>query len=278
MSAVSYVQRTLSYVLGRSAGFNEPKESSMTRIRHNVMYNNGGKIMKRALCVSMILFLLGGILAGCPSSTPVIPTITDFAINNGDISTNTPSVTLIIDCTGIPTDYMTSESPSFSGASWQTYSTSPSFTLSSGNGVKIVYVKVKNESGESTAVSDTITLNEISPSIENDWGGYWWYQGTEGDVYITWNYHAGQFTTTIPSASWVCKGTYTVDDTATPKTIDVTITESNTPGFVVGKTYRGYYEFRSSKLYRSQMFETRPTWSSSLLDPDTGIVFVADPI
>jgi hypothetical protein len=55
---------------------------------------------------------------------------------------------------------MASESANFSEAIWQEYAAAPSFTLSSGNGTKTVYFKVKNVDCESLAVSDTITLDE----------------------------------------------------------------------------------------------------------------------
>ena len=85
-----------------------------------------------------------------------------FSINSGASRTTSKSVTLNNTATGSPTYYMASESSSFSGASWQTYSTAPSFTLSSGNATKTVYFKVKNSAGESAVVSDSITLNETS--------------------------------------------------------------------------------------------------------------------
>ena len=141
-------------------------------------------------------------------------------------------------------------------------------------GAYAVTLTITTSVGSDTSPAKTIVVT----SIEGNWGGYWWYQGTEGDVYITWDYHAGQFITEIPVAAVTCKGTYTVDAAADPKTIDLTVTESNTAAWVVGNTYRGYYDIRSSRLYRSQMFETRPVWSSSVLDPNAGIVFVADPI
>ncbi len=95
---------------------------------------------------------------------PVVlpPRVTVFTLGQVVVD---PVVTLNNVCTGNPTHYMASESPSFSGASWQTYSAAPSFTLSSGNGVKTVYFKVKNGAGESAAVSDTITLNEPEETI-----------------------------------------------------------------------------------------------------------------
>ena len=92
------------------------------------------------------------------------PALTAFAINNGAASTTNPIVTL--DNTAVPssptqsepTHYMASEDVGFAGASWQTYSVSPSFTLSEGYGVKTVYLKLKNDvgDGESGVISDTI--------------------------------------------------------------------------------------------------------------------------
>ena len=93
---------------------------------------------------------------------PSSPTVSSFSINNGASSTTSQTVTLNNACTGSPAQYMASESSSFSGASWQTYATAPSFTLSSGNGTKTVYFKVKNTSGESNSASDAISLNEGS--------------------------------------------------------------------------------------------------------------------
>jgi len=100
-----------------------------------------------------------------PGGGGTLPAVTSFAINNGAASTTSRSVTLNNACSGTPTQYMASESSSFSGASWQTYSTAPSFTLSSGNGTKTVYFKVKNATGESSASSDTIQLNESSGTV-----------------------------------------------------------------------------------------------------------------
>ena len=117
--------------------------------------------MKKVLCISAILLLFGSVLTGCPSATPTTPAITSFEINNDDASTSSRTVTLNNECTGIPAQYMASESASFTDASWETYTSAPSFILSSGTGIKTVYFKVKNTVGETAAVSDTITLNEI---------------------------------------------------------------------------------------------------------------------
>jgi hypothetical protein len=84
------------------------------------------------------------------------PVVTSFKINSGAVSTTNPVVTLTNVATNLPTQYMASEDAGFAGATWQTYSTAPSFTLSLGSGEKKVYFKVKNSVDESIEVSDTI--------------------------------------------------------------------------------------------------------------------------
>ena len=59
---------------------------------------------------------------------------------------------------------MASESAGFTGATWLTYAAAPSFTLSTVDGAKTVYFKVKNANGESSGVNDAITLKEL-PSV-----------------------------------------------------------------------------------------------------------------
>jgi formylglycine-generating enzyme required for sulfatase activity/beta-lactam-binding protein with PASTA domain len=89
------------------------------------------------------------------------PAVSLFQINGGASMATGPTVTLNNTCAGSPTDYQASESADFGGASWQAYSTAPSFTItSSGTGTKTVYFKVRNAADESAPVSDTITLNE----------------------------------------------------------------------------------------------------------------------
>ncbi|MCX7047563.1 MAG: glycoside hydrolase family 5 protein [Candidatus Sumerlaeota bacterium] len=99
-------------------------------------------------------------------AAPAPPIVSSFAINNGADSTANRAVVLNNSCAGAPTQYMASESASFSGASWQTYSAAPSFTLSTGNGLKTVYFKTRNSGGESNTISDSITLMvPIAPTI-----------------------------------------------------------------------------------------------------------------
>jgi formylglycine-generating enzyme required for sulfatase activity len=100
----------------------------------------------------------------------VPPVVTVFAVNSGAATTDTLAVTLDNTATGSPAEYMASESPTFSGASWFAYGASPSFTLSGGTGgVKTVYFKVRNAAlVESAVVSDTIDLVERTILLPGD--------------------------------------------------------------------------------------------------------------
>ena len=119
---------------------------------------------------------------GCP------PVVTSFVINSGAATTTNVVVTLNNAATYSPTDYMASESDSFSGATWQSYSTAPSFTLSIGVGTRTVYFKVKNEAGESGVVNDTIFLVPETVSVGAStftmgrpyaWDPLWGYEHTD---------------------------------------------------------------------------------------------------
>lgn len=81
------------------------------------------------------------------------PAVSSFKINGKAPTTKTSTVTLNNTVAGTtPVQYMASESPDFSGASWLPYSTAPSFVLSQNKGVKTVYFKVQDGSGAQSAV------------------------------------------------------------------------------------------------------------------------------
>ncbi len=86
-----------------------------------------------------------------------LPSVTSFSLNEGaDTAPDGVAVTLNNTASNVPTEYMASESASFTGAVWQPYDAAPSFTLEFGLGPRTVYFKVRNASYESAAVSDTI--------------------------------------------------------------------------------------------------------------------------
>lgn len=60
----------------------------------------------------------------------------------------------------------TSDVDSEESASWENFAASKQITLPSGNGLKTVYVKVRDDVGnESAQVSDTITLDTSVPAV-----------------------------------------------------------------------------------------------------------------
>ena len=95
-----------------------------------------------------------------------LPVVSSFALNSGAATTISElAVTLNNTATNTPTLYMASESALFTDATWQTYATSPEFSLSTGVGTRTVYFKVKNGFGESAVVSDTIILTPITMPV-----------------------------------------------------------------------------------------------------------------
>jgi uncharacterized delta-60 repeat protein len=91
------------------------------------------------------------------------PVVSSFKINAGAASTAKGTVTLNNVATNKPSHYIATELQNFDWASWQPYSTAPIFNLSTGSGKKTVYFKVKNSSGESAWVSDSIEA--LDPTV-----------------------------------------------------------------------------------------------------------------
>ena len=96
------------------------------------------------------------------------PTSGSLSIDSGATYAKSTSVTLGIDATDATSglyQMIISEDSGYSGASWETYSTSKVYTLFSGNETKTVYIKFKdNADNESTSSSDTIILDATAPS------------------------------------------------------------------------------------------------------------------
>lgn len=92
-----------------------------------------------------------------------------IVISNNVARTAARNITLQLSSSGA-TQMAISNSYDFAGTSWETYSTSKSWTLTEGDGVKNVYAKFKNSSGTISAISsDSITLGaagEISTTPE----------------------------------------------------------------------------------------------------------------
>ena len=93
-------------------------------------------------------------------------------LNGEDIYTTTASVTMTLTLTDSNTTGYQMKIWGVDGvaeeesASWETYSASKSITLPSGDGLKTVYVKVRDSVGnESAEASDSITLDTAVPTV-----------------------------------------------------------------------------------------------------------------
>lgn len=95
-----------------------------------------------------------------------------LSINDGALYATSTSVTLTIGLTDSPTTGYQMKVWGIEGvadevsASWETFANNKSVNLTSGDGLKTVYIKVRDDVGnESTQVSDTITLNTAVPVV-----------------------------------------------------------------------------------------------------------------
>ena len=102
------------------------------------------------------------------------PTLNSISINSGDSYVGSTSVTLTLSATDASW-MMISNYANFSGASWEAYSATKSWTLISDDGVKTVYFKAKDSAvGDqgtsypninSSAINDNVTLDTAAPTI-----------------------------------------------------------------------------------------------------------------
>ena len=100
------------------------------------------------------------------------PSGLSLLINNGATYATTQAVSLTITVSDSDTTAYQMKiwgiegAESESTASWQTFATSKSVTLTAGDGLKTIYIKVRDDVGnESDVVSDTITLNTVVPTV-----------------------------------------------------------------------------------------------------------------
>jgi hypothetical protein len=93
---------------------------------------------------------------GYVSSTP--PSNASIVINNDDATTSSTSVSLTLAATGATQMVLCNDS-SFAACSWEAYATSKTWTLTSGDGAKNVYVMFRNATFDQTPIlGDSITL------------------------------------------------------------------------------------------------------------------------
>ncbi len=150
------------------------------------------KINRLLLVVSLFLFIFcigscgggGGGTTGGGTTDTTAPSNASVSINSGAVSTASTAVTLSIsamDNEGVVGYYAseTSTTPSASASGWTSvtsatsYSANVSFTLSSGDGTKTVYVWFKDAAGNvSASASDSIILSAAESDYQfvTKWG------------------------------------------------------------------------------------------------------------
>jgi S-layer protein (TIGR01567 family) len=95
--------------------------------------------------------------------TPTIPSLLSIVINNGNVYTNSTSVTLGI--SAVNAEEMSFSNDNGSWSAWEPFAAAKSWPLTDGDGLKTVYFKARNGAGE--AVNDTIILDTTPPSVTN---------------------------------------------------------------------------------------------------------------
>ncbi len=121
----------------------------------------------RILTVTILVLAIGllfnldktafGQYGGGGGSTGITPANPSISINNGAANTTSATVTLTLGATNA-TAMAISNNASFTGVSYETYSATKEWTLTSGAGTKTVYAKFRN-SNDSAVVSDTIAYS-----------------------------------------------------------------------------------------------------------------------
>lgn len=90
--------------------------------------------------------------------------LTSLKINRGASTTKSRYISVYPVVSGTPKYYQISDNQSFRNASWRTYTSQPRYTLSSGNGNKRVYFRVKDGNGRlSNTLYADINLNIYIP-------------------------------------------------------------------------------------------------------------------
>lgn len=195
------------------------------------------------------------------------PAVTSFKINGGAASTAHRRVTLNNTASGTPTQYMASESSTFSGATWKTYSRKPTFTLSAGVGVKRVYFKVRNAAGQSARVSDAITLTN---PLGGTWTGRWVSDyGSSGNLKLVATQTASGYTGKLSIWNTDCGNLLDISSTLTLSGDIVTCVATTscygsslklkfTRGILSGNSIDGYYNvYENGSFYDSGDFSLK---------------------
>ncbi|RLF42303.1 MAG: hypothetical protein DRN12_00720 [Thermoplasmata archaeon] len=129
--------------------------------------NDAGEYVSDGVYTIRVTDTLGGggseIAIGTATVDTVGPTDVSLSINGGNTYTTSRNVTLTISATGA-TKMMISNYANFSGAAWETYTTTKSWQLLSGDETKTVYIKFRDSAGATSITNDSIILDTTIPT------------------------------------------------------------------------------------------------------------------
>jgi hypothetical protein len=113
---------------------------------------------------------LAGNLSTCITASithdNVAPVATSVAINSGASYTNNTSVSLALAATGANEMYVTQTAACTAGGTWETYSTSKSWTLLNSNTSNTVYAQFRDTAGNvSSCISASIIHDNVAPTL-----------------------------------------------------------------------------------------------------------------
>jgi len=188
------------------------------------------------------------------------PMLGGLFINNGAGNTGNRMVTLNHSLIGggTPTQYRTSQNADFTGASWQTYSSTPGFEVSSGEGVKTVYLQLRNSMDEESGIQED-SIYYAPPQA----GSFQFAQSSYSAAET-----AGTVTLTVSRVGG-SDGTVTVDYTTssgTATTAQDFTGQSGTLTFTQGQTSKTI----SVALLNDNNYEPDETFTVSLSNPTGG--------
>lgn len=137
-----------------------------------IVLNTGAVLNGRALAQSAVTLDASVVTlpSGSSSNSNQNQTNTSNSINAGASITSSPSVTLALSAIG-STEMLISNDAGFAGASWEAYATSKPWVLTSGDGVKTVYAKFRNATGDMSSVVSanvTVSVSGISAGVSNE--------------------------------------------------------------------------------------------------------------
>ncbi|MGB9911096.1 MAG: LamG-like jellyroll fold domain-containing protein, partial [Microgenomates group bacterium] len=183
-----------------------------------------------------------------------------ITINNGDNYTSSRIVTLSISASDIFASVLQmkiSENSNFSAAVWESYTATKSYTLSSSEGTKTIYIKFKDSLGnESEVYSDSIIYDTTPPSLSLDSPG--------NESYINSERPSFKWKAAFDLVSGVAKYKLEIDNGNTANLVIDNIPSFRTTNYETNKYviyYENFSDDNSGNNYLSVYLKSSSEWN-----------------